>query len=796
MARAKLGEESTRPLPPYLRDDPEPFGETPIADQDEDVLPFLRMPWRNFEKLNLAIAEREDGLRDAVEYGAYGAAQEGIDFAGRVGVAYAGYQARRVRRKLTGPYVRCAVVDFLDHRPLDARRFVLCTAQPARSTPVQKELKKLRDENPDLEIEVRGAERLSSMLADHPDLVVRFFNEQYRDRFCARARPPQAAAQSAPAVEALLRGPVRALKLQKVLLEAETAIDPAVRAAAYARLAEALASGPYQAFARSMREREAEALLAAGEVAAACHLWLDIAGELVELGLAPPRPHALFRVREHAPDGDSVISARRDATEAFVNWYIDGTTGCEALRDSLEQLRATHDAWMPRVAMWWAECCLVDERFADVEAAASDLGALAALSDDEGTAVRLRIVIAEATGDWAALAREAQTGQLSQRDCGLVLARHGRLLAWTGDPEGALDRYRQAMQPLMEDGLDGDVRACLHSIWRVQVTYGPDTDAELTRQLIQTVRGGRSRFGEAYDARRSALEELHDRDWREAHSELRRVVWEARVSGHLDAELDGRKLLGDLYAATGEPAAAQGNYIRAARHKEAAAMAALVGDPPSIDAELQAGAPWMVAAALAVLAEDGDRRTADETAMLAPLVLGLVHGRRQTPFGPQVWQQAFSGLAGIALQLTDDVATEVLDLIEPLVPRNPNHGRLIDDQILAILANLYDSKPDARGRVRRLLLLGLEHEGVAAGAMDLIIARAGDDGALRELISERAESGDRRAALVLACAGIDHPEAMSAAEEHARAFLARPQHTDAGQVELTSDVARDRTFGG
>lgn len=90
MARAKLGEESTRPLPPYLRDDPEPFGETPIADQDEDVLPFLRMPWRNFEKLNLAIAEREDGLRDAVEYGAYGAAQEGIDFAGRVGVAYAG----------------------------------------------------------------------------------------------------------------------------------------------------------------------------------------------------------------------------------------------------------------------------------------------------------------------------------------------------------------------------------------------------------------------------------------------------------------------------------------------------------------------------------------------------------------------------------------------------------------------------------------------------------------------------------------------------------------------------------
>jgi hypothetical protein len=49
---------ATHPLPAYMHGDPDPLADTPIQDDDEDVLPFGRMRWRNFERLNLAIRAR------------------------------------------------------------------------------------------------------------------------------------------------------------------------------------------------------------------------------------------------------------------------------------------------------------------------------------------------------------------------------------------------------------------------------------------------------------------------------------------------------------------------------------------------------------------------------------------------------------------------------------------------------------------------------------------------------------------------------------------------------------------
>jgi hypothetical protein len=210
--------------------------------------------------------------------------------------------------------------------------------------------------------------------------------------------------------------------------------------------------------------------------------------------------------------------------------------------------------------------------------------------------------------------------------------------------------------------------------------------------------------------------------------------------------------------------------------------------PPPIASELASRAPWVAATALAVLGVDGDRRTNQDVANLAPIVLQSIQGRPQAPFGPQVWVEAFTALAGIVLQLPDAEAGAVLDLVEPLVPRDPNHARRIDDQILAILAGLYDGHARLRGRARQALLSALDHDGLADGATDVLIPRIGDDRLLQEELERRAEAGQRRPALILACVQIPHPKAIVFAEETVATFLDKPPHTDASRVDFGGSV--------
>src|SRR6266700_5036494 len=61
------------------------------------------------------------------------------------------------------------------------------------------------------------------------------------------------------------------------------------------------------------------------------------------------------------------------------------------------------------------------------------------------TDARLRACIADATQDWTALARSARTSY-PPRGAALLLARHGRHLAETQEPQAAIDRYNEAIE--------------------------------------------------------------------------------------------------------------------------------------------------------------------------------------------------------------------------------------------------------------------------------------------------------------------------------------------------------------
>jgi hypothetical protein len=456
----------------------------------------------------------------------------------------------------------------------------------------------------------------------------------------------------------------------------------------------------------------------------------------------------------------------------------------------LDDLRSLGDGWTRRVALWWAECALVDQRLEEVRAAADDLKACAEASPDDQISVRLRLVVADATSDWVGITREARVGLLAPGDAGLVFARYGRSQAWFGDPLGSIDAYRQALPPLMAENLQGDARSALESIARVLMIYGPISDLQKTTNLIPMIVAGRTRFGEVYDARRATLQALHDEDWPRAQGEVRRFLWEARIGGHLEDELGARNWLGDLYAKVDEYAAACGNYTLAGTAAKAAAACGRLDDPVDVSADLNSPAPWVVAAALAVVAADGDKRSAEESAQLAQVALSLVHGRKQSPLGPQVWQQAFAAMAGLIVQLPTELARAVLDLIEPLVPRGALQARLIDASILTILTDIYDFHLPLAPRARQALISAISQSGLSDGALDVLAERVSIDQELARVLSERARLGDEGAARVLAYAAIPDAAAIEYARSRAAAFIGRPPHADATDVSLVAGLDR------
>jgi hypothetical protein len=117
----------------------------PIVDEDPHELPFLRMRWRNFERMNLRLAERVDRLRDAQAFGLPGQKQDGIDFVSTTSAAPWAYQVRRLRRRPTAAGARKAFADFWRWRPLNAEGFILCTAREADDRDVVEAIAELRD---------------------------------------------------------------------------------------------------------------------------------------------------------------------------------------------------------------------------------------------------------------------------------------------------------------------------------------------------------------------------------------------------------------------------------------------------------------------------------------------------------------------------------------------------------------------------------------------------------------------------------------------------------------------------
>jgi hypothetical protein len=425
----------------------------------------------------------------------------------------------------------------------------------------------------------------------------------------------------------LVRGPLRNLGLDGEVQRAERlrASDPAEAAAVFATVAARLHQERFDTHADLFAERQADALIAAGSLQEAAALCLQMAAREVEQGLGPSR--FLARLEPIASGLSAAEQAQIQALQAVAAWHLDPPDALTALRNALDTLVHAGHAAAPRVALFLAEFAAVTENpgvilelRATLLTMAEQAEATLAHPDGEALGVRLRLCVAGADGDFAGLWRRANTGRdLEPAQAALVMARYGRWLVGQADPEPAEDAYWFAVDHATTAKLWGEAAEALRSLAMLHMRFSFQK-SDFVEPLLRArtvAREGEARYlPRRYDPKAAALEAWHRNGMPSAHQALSRYLWEARLCGHLAAELDASELLGDLYVATVTPetfvaqiGGAVGHYINAGvakKAKEQAAEAAELGVAFDVSEALTSPVPWEQAAALAVVAAQAD----------------------------------------------------------------------------------------------------------------------------------------------------------------------------------------------
>jgi hypothetical protein len=566
-----------------------------------------------------------------------------------------------------------------------------------------------------------------------------------------------------PNAKALLDGPIRALRLQGELNTADRHADRYQAAESYGRIAASLSEKGYEFHAHLMRQKHAEALAEAGAGEEAFLIWLNEAAAELESGRLWISSAVVSGIDTHRASMPSSLQARADAVEALEGWNEYPEISIRVLKRVLDELVADDDPASAEVAVWLGEALAVDGTVEGVEfkSLVTQFEALAGTSTGS-TSIRLRLLLAEATGEWSSLAQEVATDALSAEQAGLVLCRHGRWLALHGRAEEAISAYRQAIDHLTEADLLGDTANALRSISMIEERYIGLSDSLIENfELAKLVSNEASRFRRHVNARNASFEALHQaREGKhgalpDACRSARRYLWEARISGSLSSEADARRLVGDVMVAAGKQSTALANYILAGEVKKATKLSR---ESPLIDVHpfLDEHAPWIVGTALAVLAVHGDYWSSDAIDRLAPRLIDLTTKRYGSYASPEVHVEAWAALASITVQLSDHLVDQALGQLEPLIEREEGTYTRMDESLLNILVQIHRFKPSRRADAAVLIAKCIEDYSLMQRIEGFLISAVGKDELLRNAVITRADSGNRIAKTILAAAEIDH----------------------------------------
>ncbi|MGV9978009.1 hypothetical protein ACWDUH_10045 [Micromonospora wenchangensis] len=738
------------------------------------VLPLDDLSWEDFERIQWRILRDVEGLRYAQIYGERGQAQEGLDV-----VALApdgggvGLQSKKYQR--FGPAdLKDAVKKFREtERPFTINRLIIGVSIDVRSKAVPPVLAGLRKILHPVELDLWDRQELSLLLRNRPDIVIEFFGEETARAFCLPFELESVVVPSVETVairEALARTPEEMTGAADLLREARASSDDPERALRLIEEAQGrLRATPFGAYASQYDAERGKLLARIGRADEGARQCLDEFWAALDLGLTSTADVAHQRLRELVCAGAAPwFKQVADAASGLYFNPLGAVNNVAGLGEDIDRARLATLA-------------------GEVALASDDLGTLSSLRDvleaacegdfrDPALRTRLRLLIAEATGDWTAILTDARRLKLGHDLLALVTARYAR--------HRALHQEFKEAEALWDDAT-GD--ASLARRWADAATWTlsrrafreywkPFTSNQLLplQKALRELGTSPRILSIAESAYESALEALRVDRLRPATISAQRALRDAVSAGDWAGEREARRVLAAALAKADEPGLAARHLARAGAVKEIKELGKQFTDRfIDVTPELSAPNYWTVGTAFRLIEQQADLVPDDLVGVISERILIEIAGAEANEL-PDIrmlavsrYNGAVGALAGLAHRLTSEHADKALAHFERQPPLGDEHYRFHDEDEAIAVARIALTQPELTERacshlVNLLARSQSARKQIAQKAVDQFID------VTRPFLAELAAMGNDWAQETLA-----FHDAESVPQEQSEAALAR-----------------------
>jgi tetratricopeptide (TPR) repeat protein len=586
--------------------------------------------------------------------------------------------------------------------------------------------------------------------------------------------------------DAVVRGPIDSLGLRHEVDHAEDLLarrDPAAPDA-FASIAKQLNEKHFGPHAMIMLRRRADALEVVGRVGEAMLTRVGMAWD--ELDGSPTFDGALLALGGFPHSGDAPMpeSTERAYWVAYTAIRPGGSgelTEPLARFDALEQ----GDPYRGHAAVFLAENAIAANKLdavLDRTDVFRSIALEAARGPEESTrlqAVRLGMCLADATGEWKELLREAQR-RYAPPIKAWVRARCARYLALSGDGPEAEAKYLRAIEIASNSEMMEEAAEWLYALRAARWLYGragagEDPEEHPLAQALRPHARPSALPGSQHTAE-LALTALADESRpEEALERCYRWRWQSVIRAQLADELIVLRTIGSLLERREDILPAIESFVRANSAEKASAAARHLPDSRThIDQDLWTPVPMRRAAVYSAAAAAADLLDDDEALAWCKKAIDEITDpdtdKPRTHGAPAL--RAFDVLGSMCEVKPAEEADALLQLLDPIIDRPANvawESDLATAQILLALA----SRPLAVPMLARAIVADQRMARIITSRRDILVAHRD---VLAQLLAPFAAE-NQYACLAIVRSGADPAPVVQLARKEVEQELA-PQPSD------------------
>jgi len=765
-----------------------------------DELPFTSLGWEDFERLQLRMMRDVEGLRDAQLYGDRGQAQLGLDIVALAPDGGSVALQSKDYKHFYKSHLRAAINKFRDtKRPFEVDRLILGVACAVKSTGAVEELAVQRKALYPIVLDLWDAQELSTLLRNRPEIVIEYFGLPTAEAFCLPFKIGFAHVPSADAAavrEAIARTPEVSTGAQVLF---DKAAATTVAADALTLIEEGQSTlrragfGPHA----STHDKERVRLLAvAGRADEAARQILDDFWVALDQGLSTTAQMTRSRLDElpSAADDGETVARYRLVIEAAINLYQNPLGHVP----EVASLRLGDPSDQARLVLLAGETTLAGDQSEWLTKAVPALSEYSLLpAVDESRRVRLRILLAESTGEWTELLDDARKLKLGYGLSGLVTARHARSLALHQKFREADLAWNEASGVASLASQWGEASTWIFSRRAFRSRWNPFTSNELLplQTAVREMGSSRPLLPTSSDAYVDALAALSEGNLRSASISAQRALRDAITTSDWVGEDRARRALASILIESDEPALAAYHLAQVGATKQIEALGkSLTSDFIDITPDLDAPNYWTVGAAYRLLGTQADLVPDDQVDRIATRITTELDAAEKgtypdlRSFATSRYNNAIKALAGIAGRLDLTAADAVLTHFEAQPDVEENHYRHHDDDEALTVARIALTHPSLASRAISHLvpLLARAQGGRSQTAREAVAAHAT---LAHDKLAELAEEGNSWAQETLA---LGDPKATdSTVAANALARLTTPLTYETGVYSVGTGAVGD-----